>query len=98
MMLIIITWCIITDPTSRHGGIIMPRTTLTLEDEVLAILKRYASSRSMSLGEAVGELVRRGLHGGRPVREVNGLVVVDLPADSPIVRHEDVEQLESEEP
>ena len=76
----------------------MARTTLTLEDEVLEILKRYASSRSMSLGQAVGDLVRRGLYGGRPTREVNGLLVIDLPHDSPTVRQEDVKQLESEEP
>jgi hypothetical protein len=77
---------------------IMARTTLTLDDDVFAILKRYASSRSMSMGQAVGDLVRRGLHGGRPTREVNGLVVVDLPPDSPTVRQEDVKQLEAEEP
>jgi len=76
----------------------MARTTLTLEDEVLAILKRYARSRSMSLGQAVGDLVRRGLEDGRPTREINGLVVIDLPPDSPTVRQEHVKQLESEEP
>jgi len=76
----------------------MARTTITLEDEVLAILKRYASNRSISLGQAVGDLVRRGLESARPTREVNGLLVMDLPPDSPIVRQGDVKQLESEEP
>jgi hypothetical protein len=37
------------------------RTTLSLDDEVLGLVKRYAESRSRGLGKAVSELVRRGL-------------------------------------
>jgi hypothetical protein len=59
------------------------RTTLSLDDEVLGLVKRYAESRSLSLGKAVSELVRRGLTAQRPTRTVNSLLVFDLPADSP---------------
>jgi hypothetical protein len=65
-----------------------------LEEDVLAILKCYANGRSVSLGQAVDDLMRRGLERRRPIREVNGLIVVDLPADSPVVRNEDVKRLE----
>jgi hypothetical protein len=37
------------------------RTTLSLDDEVLGLIKRHAESRSLGLGKAVSELVRRGL-------------------------------------
>jgi hypothetical protein len=59
------------------------RTTLSLDDEVLRLVKRYAESRSVGLGKAVSELVRRGLTAQRPTRTVNGLRAFDLPADSP---------------
>jgi len=75
----------------------MARTTLSLEDEVLALLKRYAQARSISLGDAVGDLVRRGLDAGRAAREVNGLFVVDLSPGSPKVTAAMVKRLDADE-
>ena len=73
------------------------RTTLNLDDDVLENAKRYAEHRALALGKAVSELVRRGL-GARPkTRVVNGLVVFDLPADSPRVTTEQIKGLEAEE-
>jgi hypothetical protein len=57
----------------------MPKTTLALDDDVLTAAKRYAKSRSISLGEAISELVRRGVAARRSVRRENGLLVFDLP-------------------
>jgi hypothetical protein len=37
------------------------RTTLTIDDELLAAARSLARDRSESLGEAVCELIRRGL-------------------------------------
>jgi hypothetical protein len=71
---------------------------LTAVNKVLTILKRYASSRLMSLRQVLGGLVCRARHEGRSTREVSGLVVVDLPPDSPKVRQETVRRLESERP
>jgi hypothetical protein len=37
------------------------RTTLTLDDDVLAVAKSLARARSESVGKAVSDLVRRGI-------------------------------------
>lgn len=73
------------------------RTTVNLDDEVGDLIKQYAESRSIALGKAVSELVRRGLAADRPTRVVNGLRIVELPPDSPRVTTELVRRLESEE-
>jgi hypothetical protein len=73
------------------------RTTLSLDDEVVRLVKHYAESRSLSLGKAVSELVRRGLTTPRPTRTVNGLRVFDLPADSPPVTRKKIEEIESDD-
>lgn len=73
------------------------RTTINLDDDVASIVRQYAESRSLALGKAVSELVRRGINTSRPTRTVNGLLVVDLPPDSPRVTTRKVRQLEAEE-
>jgi hypothetical protein len=80
--------------TRHHASM---RTTLSLDDEVLEVVKRYAESRSLGLGKAVSELVRRGLTTQRPTRIENGLRVFDLPADSPRVTRKKIEEIESED-
>ena len=72
------------------------RTTLTLDDDVFRLIKRHAEGRSIALGKAASELVRRGFTVPRPVRLVNGIQVFDLPADSPAVTAESVRELEAE--
>ena len=73
------------------------RTTLTLDDDVFRLIKYHAESRSISLGKATSELVRRGLTVPRPTRMVNGLLVFDLPTDSPTISSEVVQALEAAE-
>jgi len=73
------------------------RTTLNLDDDVLQEAKRYAEGRSVSIGAAVSELVRRGLSLRRSTRLENGLHVVDLPTGSPEVTSELVRRLLNEE-
>ncbi len=73
------------------------RTTLTLDDDVFRLIKRYAESRSLALGKAVSELVRRGFTAQRPTHSVNGLQIFDLPPDSPQVTTKKIQQLEPEE-
>ena len=72
------------------------RTTLNLDDDVLELLKDYAESRSVPLGRAASELVRKGFSTPTPTRIVNGLVVFDVPPDSPRITSERVKELESE--
>lgn len=72
------------------------RTTLSLDDDLLQDVKRYAESRSLALGKAVSELVRRALTTPRPTRvdSVTGLRVFDLPPDSPRVTTKKVRELD----
>ena len=78
--------------------IIYVRTTLSLDDDVFQVLKTYAEKRSLAMGKAVSELVRRGLNAPVKTRVINGLVVFDVPESSEPVTSELVKQLEAYEP
>jgi hypothetical protein len=73
------------------------RTTLNLDDDVLQILKEYAENRSVALGKAASELMRRGLETPVQMRMVNGFCTVVLPPGSPKITTEKVRQLLEEE-
>lgn len=52
------------------------RTTVNLDDDIHELASIYASARGVSLGAAIGELVRRSQPSSRPSRMViadNGL-------------------------
>jgi hypothetical protein len=72
------------------------RTTLNLDDDALKMVKQYSEARSVALGKAASELVRRGYSTPTPTRLVNGIVVFDVPPDSPKITTERVNELESE--
>jgi len=72
------------------------RTTLNLDDDVFELLHQYAASRSVALGKAASELVRKGAASRTPTRIVNGVVVFEVPADGPKITPERVRELESE--
>ena len=72
------------------------RTTLNLDDDVLKILKRYSRARSLARGKAASELMRKGAAAQTPTRRVHGLVVFDVPPDSPRITTERIRELESE--
>lgn len=59
------------------------RTTLTLDDDVQAEAARRAKELGVSLGKVVSDLARRGMAVAPPVRETNGLTVLDPPPGSP---------------
>jgi hypothetical protein len=61
------------------------RTTINIDDDVLPAVKKYADSRSVALGKAVSDLVRRGLNTPVPTKVVNGVHVVVLPEGSPAI-------------
>lgn len=73
------------------------RTTLNIDDDVLTLAKQYAESRSVALGKAVSDLVRRGIHARVATRIVNGLHVVDLPSSSPKVTAKQIRELDAEQ-
>jgi hypothetical protein len=71
------------------------RTTLNIDDEVFRLARSYAERRSLALGKAVSELVRKGLSAPVRTRVVNGVHVFDLPAGGPRITSERVKELES---
>jgi hypothetical protein len=73
------------------------RTTLNLDDDVLELLKDYAENRSVAIGKAASELVRRGLAAPVQTRLVNGFHTVVLPANSPGISSERVKRLLEDE-
>ena len=107
MMSICIRWMI-----SRSLVIVMPmagidiklnlkhrpamRTTLTLDDDILELAARQAKLRGVSLGKAVSDLLRRGLTAATPSQAKDGLVMFQLPKDSPKVTTEEVRRFETE--
>jgi len=65
-----------------------------LDDDVFELVSRQAKYRGVSLGKAVSDLLRRGLNAPSQVEEKDGLMVFQLPADSPSVTTEDVRRIE----
>ena len=72
------------------------RTTLTLEDDIAELVARQAKARGLSLGKTVSDLLRRGLNAPTPSTDKGGLIVFQLPADSPEVTTDDVRRIEAE--
>ena len=72
------------------------RTTLNLDDDILALAMRQAKLRGLSLGKTVSDLVRRGLQAPTSSQNKNGLVVFQLPQDSPKVTTDQVRRIEVE--
>ncbi len=70
------------------------RTPLTPDDDVLELAARQAKLRGVSLGRTVSDLVRRGLNAPTTTEAKGGLVVFQLPKDSPPVTTDDVRRLE----
>ena len=73
------------------------RTTISLDTDANKAIRTYAKRRRISLGRAASELIRRGTRYQLGTRIVNGLSVVDVPADFPIITTEQVRELLDEE-
>jgi hypothetical protein len=73
------------------------RTTLSLDDDLLPFVKRYADDHSLALGKAVSDLVRRALTTPRPTSSAGGITIFDLPAQSPQVTTKEVRELDADQ-
>lgn len=72
------------------------RTTVNVDDDVLATAREMAYVRQISVGEALSMLARRGLAARLGTRRdpVSGLLVFDVPEDAPEVTPEIIERAE----
>jgi hypothetical protein len=71
--------------------------TVTLNNDVAAIAKRYAESRNLSLSKAIAELILRGTRRTARIKYVDGLPVFDLPKSKQSIPGERVKALEAED-
>lgn len=61
------------------------RTTVNLPDDIYEAARSVAAVKRISLGEALGDLVRQGLRRPMAMEIRNGIPIVVLPKDSPII-------------
>lgn len=75
------------------------RTTLTIDDDLLAVAKSLARDRSESVGKALSDLARRGLTAVPRVRKAprgSGFPVFDVPRGAHAITLENVRMAEDE--
>ncbi|MEI8265757.1 MAG: hypothetical protein WCI59_08425 [Betaproteobacteria bacterium] len=69
------------------------RTTFTLDDDAAALAQNYAKARSLRLGKAVSELIRRASAPPLGLKKKGDLWVVAAPPDRPKVGSAKVKDL-----
>ena len=75
------------------------RTTLTVDDDVLAVARALAARRGVSLGNAVSDLARRGFKGTGPGdHRDDGVPVFRVAAGAAPITSEDVQKALSDWP
>ena len=73
------------------------RTTLSLDDDAIDVIRAHARTNQLSMGRAASELIRRGVCYQLRTRKLNGLPVFDAPDDFPAITTERVRELLDEE-
>ena len=66
------------------------RTTVTIDDDVLAVARALAGQTGRSLGSALSELARRGFRTSSAARSDGERSVFDVPVDAGPITSEDV--------
>ena len=74
------------------------RTTISLDDDAAELAKTYARARSLRLGQAVSELIRRASTPAVAIRQRGQAWVFELPPDAPRVTARQVRDLLDEAP
>lgn len=75
------------------------RTTLAIDDDVLAAAKELAATQRKSVGEVISLLARRALRPADSTRKTrNGVPLLPVGPDTPPVTSELVQQLREELP
>ena len=73
------------------------RTTLDIDDNMLAIARVRAREKGISIGAAVSEIMRRGLEVPR-TRSKRGFPVFQMPPDAPVITDEIVARYRDDDP
>lgn len=73
------------------------RTTLDIDDSLLAIARVRARERGVSIGAAVSEIMRKGLE-VRRTRTKRGFPVFQAPPGTPIITDELVARYRDDDP
>ncbi|WP_131120279.1 CopG family transcriptional regulator [Lichenihabitans psoromatis] len=74
------------------------RTTLAIDDDVLVAAKAMARQQNRSLGEIISGLARKSLGWPEPRSERNGIPLLRVKPDAPLVTLEIVNALRDEVP
>jgi hypothetical protein len=69
------------------------RTTFTLDDDAAAIAQTYARARSLRLGQAVSELIRRASAPPLPLKKKGDLWVIAARPGAPKVSAQQVKAI-----
>jgi hypothetical protein len=78
-------------------GVLM-RTTIAIDDDVLAAAKAIARQRNETVGKVVSELARKSLRPPKAARERNGVPLLPVRKPGVIVTPESVDALRDELP
>ena len=74
------------------------RTTLTIDDDVLAVARALSERSGSSLGDAVSELARRGFRNSPAVEQDGDGTTFAVPVDAEPITSEDVYRLQDDWP
>jgi hypothetical protein len=74
------------------------RTTLVIDDDILAVAKAIAHQNHKTIGEVVSDLARRSLRPASDLGERNGILLLPVPASGATVTPEVVNALRDELP
>lgn len=68
------------------------RTTFTLDDDAAALAQTYAKARSLRLGKAVSELIRRASAPPMTLKKKGQVWVIQAPPGTPTLTSEQVKK------
>ncbi len=69
------------------------RTTFTLDNDAAALAQNYAKARSMRLGKAVSELIRRASAPPMALKKQGEVWVIEAPAGTPTLTSQQVKDM-----
>jgi hypothetical protein len=73
------------------------RTTIAIDDDLLRVVRSLARARGVSLGDAISDLVRKGLRREAATDTKDGFPMFGVSPDARPITLDDVKRLEDEE-